>query len=173
MSGQYDVILIKHLKRQSRKKYLDFLLKNGSETYHFYKYALKLSKCLFIYINKQDGDINGIAGFSEGIILFKSIDIPSSCFLHLRLTYSTNKDLYMNIINDITAYSLNKQKRHIFISDNTIYSNELIEKGYVSSSCYHISSGNCYSKHIRCKDDHVYTKDIIEDDTYMKIYHTY
>ena len=171
MSEKYNVVLIQNLKGHSRKQYLDFLLKHGSESYHFYKYALKLSKRLFLYTDKQDGTIKGIAGFSEGIIIFKSLHEPSSCFTHLRLTYCINNDLYKQIINDITVYSFKKRKRHIFISDDNPYNSELTQLGYTLTWCHHVSSGNCYSKSVRCDDDHVYSKDIIEDDDYMKIYH--
>ena len=37
-------IIIKHLKGYIWKQYLDFLIKNGSETKEFYKYAIKYSK---------------------------------------------------------------------------------------------------------------------------------
>ncbi len=171
----YTKVFIKHLKGYIRRQYLEFLVKNGSETRQFYKYALHNSNKLIIYKSNENDEIIGIIGFKHCISLEKCILTPHYPILYIPFVYSINDTVFKYIVDDITEYSLNNNIPCIYFSHIFLYQHILIELNYINSECcfsfvigdydcikcFHNDPGLPYHKTILNVNDcrHIYTNE--------------
>jgi hypothetical protein len=172
MINKYEILFIKQLKRYIRKKYLDFLIKFGKESYKFYKHALDTSKKLFLY--KENNVIKGIIGFSHNISLEKSKDRASYCILHIRCIYYDNKILFEKMLNDIENYANKNNFPRIIFNHMNTDEDTIVRLGYdnIYCACICLCSGLC----IKCDEKDIfsqsYYKDLIEcKDNYRLYFH--
>lgn len=162
-----DRIYIRRLKGNDRKQYLDFMINNGYDTKHFYKYALYKSKKMFIYKSKDTDSIIGIIAWIDNININKYIATPNWFILNVNLVYAIDADIFHIILNDITEYSLQHGQYQIHFTHLTKYSDILCSNHYIISK---------YDECIYCciyKDldiYHNYCKDIIPLSNARRIY---
>jgi len=166
----YKIEYIKHIKGYIRKQYLDFLIKNGNESYSFYKHSLKFSKKLFIY--KTQENIQGIIGFSNTISLEKSIHIPSYSILYIQFIYCKDKELFEYMIKNISKYAFDNNIPCIFIKHTVLYDDILISLEYDSVDCGYICVNE--SKCLKCNNNDysssAYYKEVLNVNSNRTIY---
>lgn len=159
MLESYERIYINNITKNNRKFYLEFLISYGFETYKFYKHAIKYSKKMLVY--KENDIIKGIIGFSHNISLEMSKLMPSYCILNIRLIYCNEKQLFEQLLTDITRYAIENRLPCIYINHMKLYDNVIIESEYNKCSCNYIclSSGIC----IKCYENDIFSNSYYKD----------
>jgi hypothetical protein len=164
---EYEQIFIKHLKRHSRQKYLDFLLENGNDEPKFYKYGIKMSRKLFIYKNKQTGEIKGVVGFSDSIGSNRLTTDPFWLVFRVQFIFCLNTKLFSQILNDMEIYAIKHDQCEIEIEHAPVYDYILLSHNYDYSSKYD-SCTYCFSIY-DINPSHKYKKDVSDFSTARRV----
>jgi hypothetical protein len=171
MVDNYEIAYVRRTKPHIMKYYLDFLIKNGTETEHYYKYMMKKTRKLFVYKNTQKQTIDGIIGIRDDIEIVKFVHTPMWCNTEIYFTYCSNDSLFRSMLDDLRIYALRNQHVRISFHHMTQYHDIFIEFGY-DAAC-DSDYDNCeYCFMFLGKDKyHRYFKDISDINTVRKVYH--
>ena len=139
-----ECVIIRHLKGYIRKRYLEFLIKHGPETYKFYKHALKICRCIYLYKDKNTNDIKAIFGIYDTVSIEKYVYTPARCICFISFMYCPNTDLFRYLLSDIEQYAHCHGQPLIVFNHMKIHHNILIESHYDIDDCTtHTTCINC------------------------------
>ena len=168
---EYNIICIKRLKRNNSKVYLNFLIHNNEALKDYYKFAIKHSRKLYVYIDNITQEIIGIIGISDTVQLVKWVASPQRLFLEVYLMYVKSIEYIHSIIDSLTSYAFrNRQCRIIFnhITSNDIV-NVLINNEYEVYNNYTFDCEFCRLKEYTNMCN-IYYKDISDWNTARIVY---
>jgi hypothetical protein len=170
----YERVIIRHLKGYIRKQYLEFLVKNGQETYKFYKHALKICRCIYLYRAKNTNDIKGIFGIYDTVSIEKWVATPVKCICFVSFIYCQDRDLFTHILRDIEQYAHLHGQPFIAFNHMTTYNDILIQSKYKVDDCSkHTICINCIQRDFGGKYDYKsnsYFKVIFNPELSRKVY---